>query len=67
MIGKRLHRFVRAIDAVLKTPAYESKKKFRHRASLLVGDGLSMPFVTADRRQAEIAGVAGLEVIEIGG
>jgi len=35
-------------------------------ASLLVGEGLTMPFVTADRRQAEVAGVAGLEVIEIG-
>jgi predicted nucleic acid-binding protein len=36
-------------------------------ASLLVGERLSMPFVTADRRQAELAGVAGLEVVEIGG
>lgn len=36
-------------------------------AALLVAEGLAMPFVTADRRQAEVARGIGLEVMELDG
>jgi predicted nucleic acid-binding protein len=36
-------------------------------ASVLIAEGLHLPFVTADRRQAEAGRVAGLEVIEVDG